>query len=76
MHRTLLDESVRIKGREKWYESPGEMQSDLDEYLISYNTKRPHQGRNLGGKTPYEMFVKGLPKKPKSGTRKYSANAA
>lgn len=76
MHRTLLDEHFRIKGREKWYESLGEMQSDLDEYLIRYNTKRPHQGRNMGGKTPYDMFVKGLPKKHKSGTGKSAANAA
>lgn len=70
MHRTLLNEDFRIKGREKWYESVDEMQSELDEYLIRYNTKRPHQGRNMGGKTPYDMFVKGLPKKHKSETEK------
>ncbi len=47
LHRTLLDEHFRIKGREKFYESVAEMQADLDEYLVRYNTKRPHQGRGM-----------------------------
>ncbi len=76
MHRTLLDEHFRIKGRETWYESVEEMQTDLDDYLIRYNTKRPHQGRNMGGKTPYEMFLKGLQKKETSGTGKSAAKTA
>lgn len=63
LHRTLLDEHFRIKGREKWYESIEEMQFDLDAYLLVYNTKRPHQGRNMNGKTPAVMFQRWLPKK-------------
>lgn len=47
LHRTLLDEHFRIMGRKKLYESVAEMQTDLDIYLIHYNTKRPHQGRLL-----------------------------
>jgi transposase InsO family protein len=43
LHRSLLDEHFRVKGRSKWYETVDEMQADLDEYLIHYNTKRPHQ---------------------------------
>lgn len=39
-------------GRKKFYESVGEMQKDLDVYLKHYNTKRPHQGRNMNGSTP------------------------
>lgn len=50
MHRTLLDEHFRVKGREKWYESVDEMQTDLDDYLVRYNTKRPHL--SLKYKTP------------------------
>ena len=65
MHRTLLDEHFRIKGREKWYESVDEMQTDLDVYLVRYNNKRPHQGRDMKGRTPYAVFVKGLPKEKK-----------
>lgn len=76
MHRTLLDEHFRIKGREKWYESVEEMQVDLDEYLIRYNTKRPHQGRDMKGCTPYAVFVKGLPKKGKKTVAKKAADAA
>lgn len=63
LHRTLLDEHFRIKGREKWYESLEEMQADLDAYLLIYNTKRPHQGRGMNGKTPAVMFKRCLPKK-------------
>jgi len=27
-----------------------------------YNTKRPHQGRNMKGRTPLAVFTAGLPK--------------
>ncbi len=30
------------------------------------STKRPHQGRMMNGRTPEQMFVKGLPKVKKS----------
>jgi transposase InsO family protein len=62
LHRTLLDEHFRIMGRKKWYESVEQMQKDLDLYLIQYNTKRPHQGRNMNGRVPYEVFKTGLSK--------------
>lgn len=60
LHRTLLDEHFRIAGRTKFYESVSEMQNDLDEYLVKYNTQRSHQGRNMNGQTPYQVFVAGL----------------
>ena len=59
-HRTLLDEHFRVVGRKKWYETVEEMQRDLDAYLVTYNTKRPHQGIGMNGRTPYEAFKKGL----------------
>jgi len=67
LHRTLLDEHFRVMGRKKFYESIEEMQKDLDAWLVHYNTKRPHQGRGMGGRTPAEAFVRCLPKpkKPK-----------
>lgn len=61
LHRTLLDEHFRIMGRTKWYESLAEMQQDLDAYFVQYNTKRAHQGRGMKGRTPYDVFVAGLP---------------
>jgi len=61
LHRTLLDEHFRIMGRTKWYESVEEMQIDLDQFLHHYNHERPHQGRNMNGKRPYQVFLEGLP---------------
>lgn len=60
MHRTLLDEHFRIEGRKTWYESVEQMQGDLETYLHHYNYKRPHQGRNMDGRVPYDVFVKGI----------------
>jgi transposase InsO family protein len=60
LHRTLLDEHFRIMGRKKWYESVEQMQQDLDLYFVKYNTKRPHQGRNMNGRTPEKVFKEGL----------------
>jgi transposase InsO family protein len=60
LHRTLLDEHFRLKGREKWYESLGPMQKDLDDFLLLYNTKRPHQGRTMNGRTPINVFSQGV----------------
>ena len=65
LHRTLLDEHFRVMGRTKFYESVDEMQKDLDAYLVTYNTKRPHQGRNMNGRTPATVFVDSLPKPEK-----------
>ena len=33
------------------------MQKALDAYLMIYNTKRPHQGRNMKGRTPLKTFL-------------------
>lgn len=60
LHRTLLDEHFRIKGREKWYESVEEMQNDLDGYFKYYNQERTHQGRGMEGRTPFKAFWDGL----------------
>jgi len=38
------------------------MQADLDAYLVTYNTKRPHQGRGMNGRTPIKAFTQGIPK--------------
>lgn len=65
LHRTLLDEHFRLKGRTKWYEGVTEMQKDLDVYLKGYNHERSHQGRNMKGRTPYQVFIDELPKNGK-----------
>jgi len=66
LHRTLLDEHFRVMGRKKFYEAVEEMQRDLDAYLVTYNTKRPHQGRGMNGRTPAKVFKDGLPKAEKA----------
>jgi transposase InsO family protein len=76
LNRTILDEHFRIMGRKKFYESIEEMQKDLDEYLVGYNTKRPHQGRNMKGTTPYTAFKKGLTKRPKDNAKAKEVEAA
>jgi hypothetical protein len=52
-------------GQTKFYEGVDEMQNDVDRYLKSYNTERPHQGRAMNGRTPAAVFVDGLPKPEK-----------
>ena len=61
-HRTLLDEHFRVEGRRTWFESIEEMQAVPNEYLEGYNTKRPHQGRGMNGRTPIRAFTVGMPK--------------
>ena len=63
LHRTLLDEHFRIEGRKTWFETVEEMQVALDAYLVVYNTKRPHQGRGMKGRTPFNAFQDGIPKR-------------
>ena len=77
-HRTLLDEHLRVKGRTTWYESVGEMQADLDAYIETYNRNRPHRGRGMEGRTPYQVFKKGIrkPRSPKKSTKKEVKTAA
>ena len=72
IHRTLLEEHLRIKGRTTWYETVAQMQEDLDAYLGIYNIRGgPHRGRGMEGRTPYEVFKAGIP--AKSPARKKSA---
>lgn len=80
LHRTLLDEHFRIEGRKTWFETIEEMQAALDAYLLYYNTKRPHQGRGMHGRTPLQAFKDGIPKpsekETETGTDEPQATAA
>jgi len=62
IHRTLMDEHFRIKGRQKWAESVEEMQKDLDACLAFYSQQQPHQGRSLKGRPPsgFQGWTEGL----------------
>ena len=63
LHRTLLDERFRVEGRRTWFETIAEMQTVLDAYLVDYNTRRPHQGCGMNGRTPNKAFVEGIRKR-------------
>ncbi len=48
------------------------MQASLDQYLESYNIRRPHQGRGMNGRTPLTASADSIPKakqKEKNTTR-------
>jgi transposase InsO family protein len=48
-NRTVLDEFFREAFRTTFYEAVEPLQTDLDRWLVHYNTERPHQGyRNMG----------------------------
>jgi len=56
-HKTMLNEFYRIAFRKKIYATIGELQKDLDAWMIEYNEERPHQGRYCFGKTPMQTFL-------------------
>jgi len=60
MNRTLLDELFRVEGRKTWYESPDQIQTDLDKFIEYYNLKRSHQGYRLKGRTPAQALREAL----------------
>jgi len=64
-HRTLLDEFFLINIRKKIYKSLKELQADLDEFILSYNFYRTHQGYKVSGITPIAKFMIGVKGPPK-----------
>ncbi len=55
-NRTVLDEFLREAFREQLYESVEALQQDLDQWLIHYNTERPHRGYRNMGRRPIEAI--------------------
>lgn len=53
-NRTVLDEFFRTAFRTKFYEAVAELQVDLDQWLVYYNTERPHHGYRNMGKRPID----------------------
>ena len=60
-HKTILDEFYSIAFRKKIYLTLEELQEDLDNWLVKYNNRRPHQGKRCQGRTPMETFLENLP---------------
>lgn len=58
-HKTILQEFYQVALRKKVYQSVDELQTDLDEWLLKYNTERTHQGKMCCGRTPMETLLDG-----------------
>ena len=58
-HRTILNEFYQVTFRKRIYSSIEQLQSDLDDWLEKFNTKRSHQGKMCCGRTPLETLIDG-----------------
>lgn len=56
-NKTVLDEFFRVTFRENFYESVEALQDDLDQWLVHYNTERPHRGYRNRGKRPFDTVL-------------------
>ena len=59
-HRTIQDEFYAIAFRKKIYSTLEQMQTDLDEWINTYNCERTHSGKYCFGKTPMETHLDSL----------------
>jgi len=58
-HKTILNEFYQVTFRKKVYSTIEQLQADLDEWLVKYNTERTHQGKMCCGRTPFETMLDG-----------------
>ena len=55
-HRTIKEEFYDIAFRKKIYATLDDLQADLDQWMVYYNTERPHSGKYCDGRTPSQTF--------------------
>lgn len=58
-HKTILQEFYQVTFRKTLYSRLDELQSDLDVWLVYYNTERTHQGKMCCGRTPMATLEDG-----------------
>lgn len=56
-HRTVKEEFFELALRETFYEATDALQTDLDRWLLHYNTERPHLGYRNMGKRPLDTIT-------------------
>ena len=56
-HKTILQEFYQVAFRRKIYQSIEELQYDLDEWMVYYNSARTHQGKMCCGRTPMHTLI-------------------
>jgi transposase InsO family protein len=54
--RTVKEGFFGVALRETLYDSVEALQTDLDQWLLHYNTERPHQGYRNTGKRPIDTI--------------------
>nr|CDI29421.1 hypothetical protein RMONA_3830 [Rickettsia monacensis IrR/Munich] len=52
--------AITFYSDKKFYNSLDELQTDIDNWLVSYNNARPHSGKHCFGKTPMQSFTDSL----------------
>lgn len=60
-HKTVGEEFFEIALRSTRYETVDQLQTDLDDWLDSYNYERPHLGYRNHGRRPFDtvkQFIK------------------
>jgi len=57
----MKEEFYDITFRKKVYRNVEELQQNVDAWIQSYNTLRPHSGRYCYGKTPMQTFTEAKP---------------
>lgn len=58
-HKTILNEFYQVTFRKRIYATLEQLQTDLDEWIVKYNTERTHQGKMCCGRTPFETLLDG-----------------
>jgi transposase len=60
LNQTIQEEFYAVAFRKTLYTSLEQMQTDLDEFMKSYNETRTNQGKRCQGRTPMQTFTDGL----------------
>lgn len=60
LNQTVQEEFYKVAFRKKLYRSIDEIQADLDDFMLWYNTERTNQGKYCQGRTPMETFIAGI----------------
>jgi transposase InsO family protein len=55
-HGTVQTEFFQVALRQRFYQTPEDLQPDLDAWLVHYNTERPHRGYRNRGKRPMDTI--------------------
>lgn len=61
LNQTILDDFYKVAFRKTLYNSLEQIQSDLDNYMTTYNNDRTNQGKRCQGRTPMQTFLDSIP---------------